>query len=198
LREAKGQALGDLMSGLEIKPAGKPVVHQFDSLLGTKITVLQSVVNTYMEQAGKLILEKQSLDPKDPNAQKRSKEIDNEIKKLKDEAKPKLEKVYCYIYAMEEASEILFATFGKEKANTVNIDKFTQDVAKLFESPNASPKDIKNQIDEILKNSEELNPELKKNAGLSLTRNDSSPKESSSSPTNHPPVLKSGRFEQVA
>jgi len=162
LLDAKAQALGDLMSGLEIKPAGKPVVHQFDGILGTKTTELQGVVNTYMNQAGKLILEKQSLDPKDPNAQKRSKEIDDEIKRLKDEAKPKLEKVYCYIYAMEEASEILFANFGKEKANTVNVDKFAQNVAKLFESPNVSPKEIKNQIDKLLKDSDELHTEKEK------------------------------------
>lgn len=197
LREAKGQALGDLMSDIEIKPAGKPVVNQLGGLLQTKITELQGVVNTYMNQAGKLILEKQSLDPKDPASEKRSKEIDNEIKKLKDEAKPKLEKVYCYIYAMEEASEILFATFGKEKANTVNLDNFTQNIAKLFESQNASPKEIKNQIDKLLKDSEELHPDKKKKEKSSAEA-DSYSFTSKKSETNKVSTLPSAKFEQVA
>lgn len=166
--QAKGQAYGELMSEVKNYSSGKPVLKKFTEIMKSDIKELQGIVNSFMNEAGSLIYEKENLDKDDSKSEKRAKEIDEKIKQLKDEAKPKLDKIYCKIYALEEASSLLIAAYGQDKAENASTNNFMEELEKIFSSQNASAEDIKAKVDELLKESEDLHPEKKKDNGKNV------------------------------
>lgn len=150
-KQAELKARAELCTDLDSKNNGKPVIPSLNGPFEAAVSKMHTIDDAFVGKVSKLLLELGNLDPESPEAESRTKAVEQEIKALKAEAKRELDNLSNVIFAMEEISEVLVLKHGKDKASNIPLGKIVEILNTMVASAStASPDEITSQVQKLL------------------------------------------------